>query len=365
MKQIAIFFGGASVEHDVSVITGVMTLNTVDKEKFRPIPIYVDESGKFFTGEKLFDPDGYRSLDVKTLTEVCLLPGDNVLYSVKKGRKIKKVCSLSAAVNCMHGERGEDGALAGLLELCGVPLASPDIAASSVCMDKAISKIFMKGLNVKTVPGVCVTSVDDLKKIKKPKFPVIVKPAKSGSSIGIERAFNEEELFTATSKALRYSERVVIERLITGFTEINCAAYRASDGKIVVSECERPVGVSEVLSFEDKYGGGTREFPANIASDQSREVRKITEKVYESLNCNGLIRVDYIIKDDVIYLNEVNTVPGSLAYYLFCDTFKDFSKVLSEVVAVSEAKFAKSETLIKSFSSGILKGMPTKGAKRL
>ena len=164
MKNIAVFFGGQSVEHEISVITGVLTVNSLDKTGYRAVPVYVGTDGVRYTGDYLKDPDNYKAFDGKKVKRVTFIPGDNALYLLK-GKKIKRYIEIAAAINCMHGERGEDGSLAGELKTLGIPLASPDILPSSVCMDKTFTKIVMKGIGVKMLPSVTVKSAGEARKI--------------------------------------------------------------------------------------------------------------------------------------------------------------------------------------------------------
>ena len=362
MKNIAIFFGGESVEHDVSIITGVLTLNSLDKEKYNPFPVYVAKNGIWYTGEKLFDIENYKEIDYKKLKTITLTCGSPVFYEVKGGKKLKPIFTVSCAVNCMHGERGEDGALSGLLSMCKIPIASPGIIPSAICIDKRISKILLKGLAVKTPPAVRI------KKGILPKgmtFPVVVKPNKLGSSIGISVANDNKELKSAVNLALRYGDEVIAEEKLADFIEINCAAYVDKDGNVVVSECEKPIGKNDLLTFADKYTGGEREYPANIDAKISDKIKWITEKVYSALNMKGIIRIDYFVKGDEVMVNEINTVPGSLAYYFFCDTIKEFGKLLEEQVEIAERNFAKENTFIKTYDSKVLFIEGAKGSKRL
>lgn len=363
MKNVAVFFGGNSVEHDISIITGVTTLNALDRTKYNPIPIYVHNDGTWYTGSKLFDLDGYKNLQLKSLQRVTIISGLNALYLVK-GKKIKQLCVLSVAINCMHGERGEDGSLSGLLNMCAIPVASPDVLPSSVCMDKCFTKTVLKGLKIKALPSITVESDSDIKRVKeKFKFPIIVKPACSGSSIGIRVADDEKELESAITYALKFGNRAIVEPCLKKFLEINCAAYKDSLGNVRVSECERPVGRTELLTFSDKYKSGKRIFPADVEREISDKIKAVTEKVYAELNFDGVIRIDYFVCEDTVYLNEINTVPGSLAYYLFGNTLKEFTNMLTELIIAAERKGAKQSTVLTNFNSGILGGAGAKGNK--
>lgn len=366
MKEIAVFFGGESVEHDVSVITGVTMLNAVDSERFKVTPVYVDKGGNFYTGKALFDLDEYKNFDLKKLKRVTLMPNDNALYQIK-GNKIKKISNLSAIVNCMHGGFGEDGSFQGLFNVCKIPVCSSGVVASSVSMDKYFTKKVLKGLGVKHLPAVKIKSVYDLHKHQKElsEFPLIVKPNSLGSSIGIVKANNRTELVNGVLSALKYCDSAIIERCLIDFTEINCAVYRDYGGKTVVSDCERPVSKNEILNFSDKYIDGEREFPAQISKTLSEKVKNTTQKVYEECGFSGVVRMDYMVKDNQVFLNEINSVPGSLAYYLFSDTLKDFSQVLSDIIEKAVKDFEMHATALKRFDSGILNGVGSKGAKHL
>ena len=363
MKIIAVFFGGESVEHDVSVITGVMTLNSVDK-KFLAVPVYVHNDGSWYTGDQLKDVSFYKKFDAKKLKKVTLLGGDNALYQIK-GKKLKKLQSISVAINCMHGERGEDGSLSGLLRMCKIPLASPSILASSVCMDKSATKIFLKGIGVKHLPAITVNKASDLEgREGQIEYPVIVKPATLGSSIGIKTATCFEELFSAVIFATKYSRRVVIEKLLSPVTEINCAIYKDAKG-IHVSECEKPSFSGEILDFDDKYTKGQREFPANIDNITSQKIKRIAKKIYTHLDVDGIIRIDFLVHNSTVYVNEINTVPGSLAYYLFVENTGEFCDLLSGIIRFSEEKFLRDETLVRSYSTTLLNIKGAKGSKTL
>ncbi|MBQ8427154.1 MAG: ATP-grasp domain-containing protein [Clostridia bacterium] len=363
MKNIAVFFGGTTVEHDISVITGVLTVNSLDGSKYNGVPVYIHTDGLWYTGESLKDLDDYKSLDLKKLQRVTVVAGKDILYRVVKDKKIKPICKISTAINCLHGERGEDGSLAGLLAMCEIPLVSPPLLPSAVSIDKCFTKTVMKGLKIKTLPSVTVRSGDDLKRVtQKLKYPVIIKPACLGSSVGIYKAENDAELYSGVAGALRFGEKVIVEPKISGYKEINCAGYYDGE-KVVISECERPVGKCDFLSFNDKYTGGERIFPADIPKNISDRIKAITEKVYLALGFNGVIRIDYFVKGEEIYLNEINSVPGSLAFYLFSDTLCGFSDMLDKMVSEAEVRYARSTTLKRNYSSGILTFGGSKGAK--
>ncbi len=354
MKNVAVFFGGNTVEHDISVITGVLTINSLDKVNYNVVPIFVDGEGKWRTGKNLNDIGEYEKLNVKKTAEVCLLCGDDTLYKITR-KRLKPICKVDMAINCLHGERGEDGSLSGLLSMSGVAFISPDVLPSAICMDKCATKIFLRGLQIKTVEYVKILTNADVKKVDKLSFPVIVKPARSGSSFGISKVRDEDKLMDAIRLARKFDDKVIVERCVEGFYEINCAGYFDGE-RVVVSECEKAKGKEETLSFTDKYVVGERIFPAPIDKKISDSIKKIVEKIYSALDMRGIIRVDFIVKGDEIFVNEINTVPGSLAYYLFCKTNGEFSTLLSTLIKNAEKEFNDKKNLIKEYKSGILGG---------
>ena len=365
MKNVAVIFGGKSVEHDISILTGVMALNSIEKDKFNPIPIYISKSGEWFTSKELFDLDGYKNLKIEKLKRVCFLSGDNTLYMVK-GKKLKKLESIYSVVNCLHGERGEDGALSGLLKMCNIPLTSSSILPSAVSMDKGFSALVLSALKVPILKSVVVNGAEQVDSlVEEMDFPLIVKPNLLGSSIGIGKAKDKKELTLAIENALKYGEKAIIQPFLQDFIEINCAVYRDENGEINVSECERPIARDKILSFGDKYKDGKREFPANIDKKLSNKIKQITKKVYADLDFSGVIRIDYFVSEGKVYLNEINSIPGSLSYYLFFDTMKGFSKMLTSLIMASEQKFLREQSHITDYNSGILSSVGSKGAKRL
>lgn len=365
MRDVIVLFGGVSVEHDVSILTGITAVNSLDKKKYNAIPVYISRDGRFFTGKRLLDLDYYKKLSLKEMMEVCFIAPSPVLY--KKGiKKVKKICDVYACVNCLHGGMGEDGSLAGFMNALNIPLTSSNVLASTVAMDKYFTKTVLKSLKVKHLPAILISSVFDFHKHEEDiTYPIIIKPNLLGSSIGISRADNREQAVRAILEALKYGEKAIIEPCLTDFIELNCASYVDYNGKIIVSEVEKPIRKSEVLDFDDKYKCGEREFPAKVSNSIITKIKAITKKVYQSLNMNGPVRIDFLVKQNEIYLNEINSVPGSLAYYLFTSTFSEFSEILSNVIEQTVKTANKRASEIKTFDSGILNGCGAKGIKCL
>lgn len=361
LGNVAVVFGGQSNESEISVITGTMTANVLKSGGARVIPVYISAGGAFYCGEELADINVFkRGEELKSPR--CIVEGGGLHIFGKRG-KIKKFMPIYAAINCCHGGIGEGGGIGGLFASAGIPMAGGDIFGGSAFMDKYYTKILLKGLGVKTLPYFVAESVSDVPAAEKiTGLPAIVKPARLGSSIGVARARSSGEYSFAVESALCYDKRALCEPYIADRREINCAAYYA-DGKVVVSECEEAFSSGGLLTFDDKYSGGGRSvIPADIPEQTAAEIKEITRSVYSSLGMRGISRFDYILSGGEIFLSEVNTVPGSMAWYLFAPSFKAFYPVLKAVIeqAVLDFRAEKGKLLLKT---GILASVPQFGGK--
>ena len=360
-EKIAVIFGGASNENEISVITGTMAANVLKGTYYDPIPVYIAQNGDIYGGELLFDIKNFKGESYKKAPRAVIADGG--IYLLSKRHKIKKFIALSAALNCCHGGAGEGGGLCGVCEMSGIPLAGAGIFESAAFMDKYLTKIVLKGLGVKTAEYEYVTSAEECNwGGNMPQFPLIVKPVNLGSSIGVERVDSARELECALKTSLIYDSAAIVEKYFDKRREINCAAY-FYEGEVVTSECEEALPNSGILSFEDKYqGGGKRVFPANLPPTMSQLIKNTTKKVYASLNMRGIVRFDFIISGKEVYLSEINTVPGSLSYYLLSEGFKDFYGVLDKVIRQAQNDF-KTRHSKKLLRTGILESIPSNAGK--
>lgn len=351
-QNIAVIFGGVSNENEISVITGTMACNILSEGGKEVLPVYISQRGQFYAGKELANLNTYKQNGFEKSRFAII--ADRGVYLLNNRRKIKKFFKADCVLNCCHGGYGEGGGLSGICAAAGLPLAGAGAFESAGFMDKYLTKIILIGLNVKTVPYTYVRQCDGIPQ-ESVTYPSIVKPVSLGSSIGIQKVNDSEELKSALECAFIYDNAAIVEKFIENRREINCAAYYAND-KIHVSECEEAVTEGDILSFEDKYQGGGRSIiPADIPAESSARIQEITRSVYEKLNMRGIVRFDFILSDD-IYLSEINTVPGSLAYYLFSKNFKDFYGVLDSLTSQAETDFAlASKTLL---TTGILQNMP-------
>ncbi len=359
MRKVAVFFGGRSCENEISILTGVFALNLLDREKYALMPVYIHTDGGFYTSPKMTDLNFFREKRYGEMQRI-FFDGGSVYALHTKKRRIKRLGRVDVALNCCHGGLGEGGGLSAMLAWNKIPLASPDLTSSGVFMDKGTTKLIMRALNIPAVDYLRVNEKDYekrgaflLKSVEhRLKYPVVVKPAHLGSSIGISVAKSEEELKESLKTAFTLDNRVIIEKYLADKEDVNCAAY-SLNGEIFVSEPEAAFGEG-IYSFEDKYvrrsadhgtpfdrkGGGR----VALSGDLREKIRSYTRTVYKRMNLNGVVRMDFLVSEGKVYLCEVNTVPGSLAYYLFCERIIDaksfFSALIEDALLRGEEKKA-------------------------
>lgn len=360
-KTVAVFFGGRSNEHEISVITGVYAANLLRGAGYRVLPVFLPRAGGMLYADantvKAFADGSFKSTPV-------YLNG-SALYSEKKR---KKLCAFDCALNCCHGGMGEDGTLSALFRWHGIRSASPETPLSAVFMDKSFGKIAAKGLGIPAARAVTVREGEDAEaKMAEGGlcFPVVSKPAKLGSSIGIKVARDREELQSALALAFRLDTSVLLEEYLEHKRDINCAAYR-KDGKIITSECEEVFAGGAILSFEEKYERAAKhsELPADLPAETSERIRMHTARIYEAFEGNGVVRADFIVSGEEVYFNELNTVPGSLAAYLFGGRLTDAKEFLSSLVeeALSRSGKEKQTVVTGILHTDVFRG--GKGSKR-
>ena len=374
MRDILVFFGGKSCEHDVSVITGVLTLNSLDKTLFNGIPVYVTRQGEWLTGDELKNVSFYKRKDFSMLKKATFISGSDKFYAVKRN-KLKAISTPYSVINCLHGLNGEDGTLAGLVKFLSIPFVSPSLFQSAFSIDKHFTKLVLGGIKVKTLnyalvkrEGFYLDKESALSGVEnKINYPVIVKPANLGSSIGISLAGDRLELEKALKTSFLYDDKSVVEPMLPNPVELNCSAYRTS-GKTVVSQIEKPIKASEILSFQDKYygfkgGEGGREFPAKLPIELEKKIKQTTKKIYEELEFSGVIRIDYLLDNKTLYVNEINSVPGSLSYYLN-GSLQDFTVRLTDLIKESVKENAEYKSRRFNFESSVLEIEGVKGGSK-
>lgn len=362
MKNLVVLYGGTSCERDISVLTGVQAAAAADKKRYCVYPVFWSAGDRFYVPDKYSDLERYAKSEYDGGREVVFYK-DTLCY-VKKN-KLKPLCKVDCVLICTHGGRGENGALQGYFQTLGIPYTSPDVLACAVGMDKDIFKAVCKKLSLPLLPYVTARESEDrgavVKKASKLGYPLIVKPASQGSSIGINVCKDEKELEDALDTAYEYDDKAVIEKALDDFREINCACVKIG-GEILPSTLEEPVVWRDFLSFEDKYMSGkkgngdrkVRDFPAQLDEKTGCDIQNMTAKVYAALALKGIVRCDYLIDraSGKVYFNEINTIPGSLAGYLYTDKGLTLKEIITETVeeCISTKRGAKE----KGYSSGVL-----------
>lgn len=366
MRKIAVFFGGKSNESEISVITGMLAVNLLRGAEYEVYPVCLGKKGELF-----YKPDARGVEDFGDPVRKGMIPvaleGKNLVRAEKKR---KKIAEIDCALNCCHGGAGEDGTLSALLDWNGIPFASPEMPASALFMNKEYSQIAAKGLGIPVARSFSVkeeewenSPEEVLARCVELGYPVIVKPSTLGSSIGITVAFGEEELRGALDGAFRLDTGALVEEYFAEKRDINCAAY-SKEGKTVVSECEEVFSAESILTFAEKYEGtgNTRNsrFPAELPEEAAEEIKEYTKLVYETFDLRGIVRADFLYANERVYFNELNTVPGSLACYLFGESLTAARNLL---VSVIEDRIAQGYEEKITLTTGILNRDIFRGGK--
>ena len=375
--NLAVVFGGVSCEHDISIITACQVMNVL-KEKYEIIPIYIDKNGIWRTGEELTKIETFSKENKKSF-EVMFSASDNFLY-IKRLGKFKKFTKIDMVFLALHGKNGEDGSVSSLFELNGIPYANAGICSSAVACDKCIFKDFLRGNGISNIKGFNLKYQDFKQKVdfyikriaKNVGFPLIIKPANLGSSIGIEIVESEENLKSALIGAFTFDSKVLIEQYLEKIREINVAIY-TKNNEYIVSELEEPIKTENILSFKDKYENGSklagmvelkRQIPAKISDDIRSKIIGMALKCYKALGLFGICRFDFIVdKNNKVYLNEVNTIPGSYAFYLFEPIKKNFQNILDDQIEEAKRRNFERKKITTTFKTNTLKDFKITGSK--
>ena len=391
--KLGVIFGGESVEHEVSIISAIQAMNKIDQEKYEIIPIYITKDREWYTGDMLKDIEFYQDLSlIKRYTDnVVLYSRDGSFVLQKKNGLLKKIVKeLDIVFPIVHGTNVEDGVLQGYLQSIGIPFVGPNVYASVVGQDKAFMKDIWKNAGLPMTNYVWFYDADYkrdseeiVKLVSKLKYPVIVKPATTGSSVGINVCDDEEALIDAIDEALQYDQKIVVEEVVKNLKEVNIAVMGNYEHQ-KVSEIEEVLSGNKFLTFTDKYIGGgkgklkgckgsvktskgmastNRKLPADISKDLRNEVEEIAVKAFKALGTSGNSRIDFLIdeKTNKVYVNEINSIPGSLAFYLWDAKDVDFTSVLDEMINIGIKDYKKRTSKTHSFDSNILQGFAANG----
>lgn len=390
--NVAVFYGCRTVEHEVSIISAVQAMRAINRDKYDITPVYVNKEGEMYTGDCLFTIEEYRNLPelFKKCKKVYFMRenGNVVMKNVEQKLFSKKTGTvIDVAFPIVHGTNCEDGTIQGYLEYLNLPYVGCDIISSAVGMDKAVFKDVLKNAGLPVLD--CITfrareyvaekqAICD--KIKAEiGFPLIVKPVNLGSSVGITKVNTENELDDALMLAISFADKVLVEKAITSLREINCSVLGNTD-ECEASVCEEPFMNDEILSYEDKYlnnakkGGSSkgmaslsRKIPADLSPEKSEEIRDLACKIFKAIGASGVVRIDFMIDTatDTVYANEINTIPGSLAFYLWEATGVKYCDLIDRLIELAFKRQRNRENITYTIDTNILSGVSfgAKGAK--
>lgn len=411
--KVGVFFGGKSVEHEISVITMNQAINSLNPDKYEIVPIYIAKNGVMYTGDDLLDLYSFKDMDVllKRCYRVSVVNNGKVVEVRRYPATIfgkQLLNTIDVAFPIVHGTNCEDGTIAGFVTLLGIPYVGPDIMASSIGMDKILQKKVWRHSGIPVVDFAAFYSLDYVKDEeavlkdihdKVPSYPMIVKPGNLGSSVGIKKVDNKAELQEAIEFAMEFSDRIIVEKAVENLKEINCSII-GNLSETTPSVLEEPYFSDEILSYADKYIGngkskggsylngasksakiGTKgsatkggnsisgkRIPADLSEDMTKEIQKIAQEAYRELGCSGVARVDFLIdtKTNKVYVNEINTIPGALSYYLWEATGMTFEEELDKLIEIAIKRHNDKDKLTFSYDQNILAMQGgTKGSKGL
>ena len=373
--RVAVVFGSRSVEHEVSVVTAMQILANLDQNKYEVIPLYIDKQGKWWSGEALKKIENYKNLELKNKNGL----GEYQQSIVANERRImpmgwffRKPIEFDIIMPAIHGTYGEDGTLQGMLEMLGVPYTGCGVLAAAVGMDKVIQKAVYEKEGLPVVRYEWFLSkeyLENKKEVierleKKIGYPMCVKPANLGSSVGINMAYDKKELEWSIDVAKEFDTKVLIEECLEDIDEINVSVMGFEEAQ--VSVCEQPIKANTLLSYEDKYLKGgkvkgmanlSRLVPAPISKNLTKKIQDYALRAFKALGASGVARIDFLvnIKKEIVYINEINTLPGSLSFYLWEKSGYPFAKMLDKLIELGFERYNKRNKINYSFDSKLLK----------
>lgn len=392
--QLGVMFGSRSCEHEVSIISAVQLMRAADRQTYDVNPIYISKKGEWFTGDPLLDVSAYTPFDENRKgirrVQLDLTAGSRALITREQGKGLFAkeqqivVARLDCVIPVFHGLHGEDGTVQGLLELCNIPYASSGVGASAIGMDKVYMKLFFQGCGFPVLPGRWFLRadwerepegvMDDIE--KNLPYPVFVKPASLGSSIGVTRANDRTSLKEALELAFEFDRKTLVEKGLCEPLELNCSVL-GYDGDAKASEIEMPISGGDLLTFMDKYGSGgnstkgmaslKRVLPAPIEPELKERIQKLSVDIFKAMDCKGVVRIDYMFDSasQELYITEINTIPGSLAFYLWEACGLPYARLIDRMVECAmkaeqdkeENNYAYTSDILKNISLGGKTGM--------
>lgn len=401
--RLGVMFGGKSVEHEISIISAIQAIGYLDREKYEVVPIYITKNNEFYVGENIGKIESYTNLKKLLSESQRVIPVSEtncvklVRYPMKRFGK-NELDYFDIAFPIVHGTNVEDGTLQGYLSMLNVPYVGCDVLSSAVGMDKYVMKTVLKDNGIPVLDCVRFTSRDFdedsdgvAEKIEKEiGYPVIVKPINLGSSIGISKADNRDKLIDSLETAFCYAEKVLVEKAVENLKEINCSVLGDCE-EAEASLCEQPINDGDILDYEEKYmrnggskgsksgvkmpakSGGSkgmaslsRKIPADITDEQRQTIENYAVKAFKCLGCCGVSRLDFMMNDKTgeIWLNEINTIPGSLAFYLWEPKGVKYAELLDRMISLARKRERQNGNITYAFDTNVLQGVKLGGGSK-
>ncbi len=387
--KVGVIFGGETVEHEVSIISAVQAMEHINQDKYEIVPIYISKDRIWYTGKMLMDIEVYQDFnELKRYAKQVVLTKskDGYVLQSTKGLFRKVIEEIDVAFPIVHGNNAEDGTLQGYLDSVGIPYVGSRVLGSALGQDKVVMKQIFKDFKLPIVDYIWFFDTeyaDDCDKIfdkvEKLGYPVVVKPATLGSSVGITYVKDDKELASAIEEAMKYDIKVIVEKAVSNLVEVNCSVvgnYSHQETSVI----EEVTSDDDFLTFKDKYIGGSkgklkgpskgmasasRIIPARIDKELEEKIKETSRSAFKALNLSGICRIDYLIdkKSNKFYINEPNTIPGSLSFYLWEPIGKKYSDLLDGLITLAIKDYKNRARKIYSFESNILSNYGIKGAK--
>ena len=362
--NVCILFGGRSVEHDISIISGIQVINALNKDKYQIKIIYITKDNKMLMSNAFAKLETFKNgKELQKGKEVTLCNIKDKTYIKQRKRKYQ----IDVFIPVLHGKGTEDGTISALLDFYNATYITSNHTASSISQDKTYTKDILRKKHLPTPRYVHFTANDDYKDIiktveQKLLYPVIIKPNTLGSSIGIKIVYKKDELAYQLKDAFKYDDNIIIEEVIKNVREFNCACFKYNN-KFYLSNIEEVTTKNDILTFEDKYieniktsTNNSRIIPAKISEELTNKIKDMTQDIYETLNHKGVVRIDYLYDNERkhLYFNEINTIPGSYAFYLFDSNSLTFEIILDLLIKEALINKQKEAHIIKQFVTNVL-----------
>lgn len=380
--NVGVIFGGKSVEHEISIISAVEAMGYMDTNKYNVIPIYIDKDGTWYTGEHLKDIINYRDIELvkRYAKKVCLIRKDKSCILQSLGLFKRAINIIDIVFPIGHGLYMEDGSLQGYLNMLGVPYVGSGVVASAIGQDKVFMKQILSCNNIPTTNYIWFTSKEFssnkkkvLEKINTLSYPMYVKPANLGSSIGISRVTSEQELVAGIKEAIKFDNKIIVEEEIKHVKEVNISVLGTYDN-LETSELEEINVNDEFFTFKEKYvenyskvvKKGKKVNPL-LSKEMVEDLKEYAINTFKAINARGVARIDFLIDDKTkkIYVSEINTIPGSLSLYLWLPKKKSQNELINDLINIAIEEYKNKQNLILSFNNNLLDKFDILDGKKL